>query len=299
MQLMHGDCLDLMAQIPDGSVDMIMCDLPLARQYVFNKQVGCSSGAKFKRIPLINRHISLGSIFKPSYKSDIGDFKPTSIGLWVDVVNGWIKPLVFPIGDPQVIDSVECRVKVKPIQKLLSNGITGAKVLKVARGYSGKELELVVRSVLIKVDGCSKSAFHVLSAKRFCHGFSRRPHRSTLCGSTNFCFVLIRKHAEPSLSRDFNPFFSKDSLNHVVVCQELIGYLPKSPSAFNVEPDYFNIVHFVSHLFADIGMHCNMQTACANTGREFIGIEKDAHYFSIATERIESAKLQLFAGVAA
>lgn len=28
MQLMHGDCLDLMAQIPDGSVDMIMCDLP-------------------------------------------------------------------------------------------------------------------------------------------------------------------------------------------------------------------------------------------------------------------------------
>ena len=28
MQLMHGDCLDLMAQIPDGSVDMVLCDLP-------------------------------------------------------------------------------------------------------------------------------------------------------------------------------------------------------------------------------------------------------------------------------
>lgn len=26
--LMHGDCLDLMARIPDGSVDMICCDLP-------------------------------------------------------------------------------------------------------------------------------------------------------------------------------------------------------------------------------------------------------------------------------
>lgn len=26
--LMQGDCLDLMAQIPDGSVDMILCDLP-------------------------------------------------------------------------------------------------------------------------------------------------------------------------------------------------------------------------------------------------------------------------------
>ena len=28
MKLMHGDCLELMKKIPDGSVDMILCDLP-------------------------------------------------------------------------------------------------------------------------------------------------------------------------------------------------------------------------------------------------------------------------------
>jgi len=28
MNLMHGDCLELMARIPDASVDMILCDLP-------------------------------------------------------------------------------------------------------------------------------------------------------------------------------------------------------------------------------------------------------------------------------
>ena len=28
IQLMHGDCLELMTLIPDGSVDMILCDLP-------------------------------------------------------------------------------------------------------------------------------------------------------------------------------------------------------------------------------------------------------------------------------
>jgi site-specific DNA-methyltransferase (adenine-specific) len=28
LQLLHGDCLDLMKQIPDGFVDMILCDLP-------------------------------------------------------------------------------------------------------------------------------------------------------------------------------------------------------------------------------------------------------------------------------
>lgn len=27
-QLYHGDCLELMKQLPDGSVDMILCDLP-------------------------------------------------------------------------------------------------------------------------------------------------------------------------------------------------------------------------------------------------------------------------------
>ena len=27
-ELYHGDCLELMKQLPDGSVDMILCDLP-------------------------------------------------------------------------------------------------------------------------------------------------------------------------------------------------------------------------------------------------------------------------------
>lgn len=28
VELLHGDCLELMGQIPDGSVDMVLCDLP-------------------------------------------------------------------------------------------------------------------------------------------------------------------------------------------------------------------------------------------------------------------------------
>ena len=28
MKLLHGDCLELMGEIPDGSVDMVLCDLP-------------------------------------------------------------------------------------------------------------------------------------------------------------------------------------------------------------------------------------------------------------------------------
>ena len=32
--------------------------------------------------------------------------------------------------------------------------------------------------------------------------------------------------------------------------------------------------------------------ACVNTGREFIGIEKDAHYFQVAQERIAKAQAE-------
>lgn len=28
IKLLHGDCLELMHDIPDGSIDMILCDLP-------------------------------------------------------------------------------------------------------------------------------------------------------------------------------------------------------------------------------------------------------------------------------
>ena len=28
LELWHGDCLELMKDIPDGSIDMILCDLP-------------------------------------------------------------------------------------------------------------------------------------------------------------------------------------------------------------------------------------------------------------------------------
>ena len=33
MQLLNGDCLELMADIPDGSVDLILCDLPYGTTY--------------------------------------------------------------------------------------------------------------------------------------------------------------------------------------------------------------------------------------------------------------------------
>ena len=38
VDLMHGDCLELMKQIPDKSVDMILCDLPYIYGFIKKKQ---------------------------------------------------------------------------------------------------------------------------------------------------------------------------------------------------------------------------------------------------------------------
>ena len=34
IELIHGDCLEEMKKIPDGSVDAVICDPPLAQQQV-------------------------------------------------------------------------------------------------------------------------------------------------------------------------------------------------------------------------------------------------------------------------
>lgn len=53
IQLLHGDCLELMKDIPDKSIDMILCDLPygvLDSQWD-NVIDGKKLFAEYKRIP--------------------------------------------------------------------------------------------------------------------------------------------------------------------------------------------------------------------------------------------------------
>ena len=39
MKLLNGDCLDLMKDIPDGSVDMILTDPPYGMDFQSNRRV--------------------------------------------------------------------------------------------------------------------------------------------------------------------------------------------------------------------------------------------------------------------
>ena len=90
-------------------------------------------------------------------------------------------------------------------------------------------------------------------------------------------------------------------------------HVPLASAGGTAKPSGFSAVWFnVKRRLANFAFKCNHAAsitycmgsgttgvACANTGRKFIGIEKDAGYFAIAQRRIEQAQQQLFAGVAA
>lgn len=40
-KILHGDCLELMKDIPNGSIDMILCDLQKMKKYIFCKDIIC------------------------------------------------------------------------------------------------------------------------------------------------------------------------------------------------------------------------------------------------------------------
>lgn len=60
-KLYHGDCLELMKNIPDGSVDMVLCDLPYGcTDYEWDVRIPFESlWEQYKRICKTNAPILL------------------------------------------------------------------------------------------------------------------------------------------------------------------------------------------------------------------------------------------------
>lgn len=298
MQLMHGDCLDLMAQIPDGSVDMIMCDLPLNQNRLDEQRRRCSR-RQLKRIPFNQSHVGLCSVFKPRYESDIVEFKATPVGLRVNVIYGRIEPLILSAFNPLVVDGIKCRIEVKAVQKSLPNNIAMPKVLAMTGRYSGQEFKALVGLVFTKVNGCSEPTLHVLPAKRFRHLLSIRPRSSSFCRRAYFRAVFICEYPLSAFCCYFNIVANQNTLDTVVIRAEFDSDLPERQFFGHIKPDYLNFIHKESHLFNESDCDYGIYMGQVGAHRKFIGIEKDAGYFAIAQRRIEQAQQQLFAGVAA
>lgn len=254
MNLMHGDCLELMAQIPDGSADMILCDLPYGTTNCRWDSVIPFEPlwAHYKRV--IKRNGAIVLTASQPFTSALG----ASNLAWLRYSWVWEKsrPTDF------------LNAKKKPLKGFED-------VLVFYAGYpiyNHQGTNVIDRTIKnTGTKGKARNALKANSDHAFHGAILSEDYRQTVTGYPRG----IVKFAQDS-----------EALHPTQKPVALMEYLIRT---------YTNEGETVLDNCMGSG---TTGVACVNTGREFIGIEKDAHYFSIATERIESAKLQLFAGVA-
>lgn len=243
MRLLHGDCLELMAQIPDGSVDMVLCDLPYGTTACKWDSVIPFEPlwAHYKRVIKKNGAIVLTATQPFSalvVSSNIKGFK-----------HEWIwqkeKGVGFQIA------------KYRPMQEH--------------------------ESCLVFTSNGDRVTYFPIKEMRdnpqIYSGASTKSGSSPLANIAKQSYVYVDKF--PTSIKRFKR--DKDKIHPTQKPVALMEYLIRT---------YTNEGETVLDNCMGSG---TTGVACVNTGRNFIGIEKDDKYFAIASARIEAALAELYA----
>ncbi len=245
-QLLEGDCLDLMKDIPDGSVDMILCDLPYGTTACKWDSVIPFDAlwANYKRVVKPNGAIVLTAsqpFTTALIASNMGDFKYT----WVWEKNrgsGFLdasrRPLKFH-------EDIVVFYKSQPV-------------------YNP-----------IKTQGLPNNSTGVIGSKR------SRKKSDIYFGNSDVVESDTSGQKFPKSIIRFDGI-SPTGGGRVHPTQKpvaLMEYLIRT---------YTNEGETVLDNCMGSG---TTGVACMNTGRKFIGIERDEKYFEIAKKRIEEASL--------
>lgn len=240
--LLHGDCLELMKDIPDGSVDMILCDLPYGTTACkWDSIIPFESlWQQYNRIIKDNGAIVLfgSEPFATELRhSNLKMFKYDWI--WDKVSGlGFFDCEFRPLKSHETISVFSkggCSNGSKPPMKYNPQGVIRKQVLKNTKKQS--------------------DLFHSNTEKEFISKGSNYPKS----------ILTISKSKAKSLHPTQKP-------------TALLEYLVKT---------YTNEGDTVLDNCMGSG---STGVACVRTGRKFIGMELDKHYFDVAVNRIEEAQ---------
>lgn len=250
MNLMKGDCLEMMKLIPDGSVDMVLCDLPY----------GTTACAWDAVIPFGQLWAEYERLIKPNCPIVLTASQPFTTVLaasklpWLKYSWIWVKN--HPSGFAQA--------KNKPLAAhedilVFSEGVT------VHASQSSRRMPYYPQG-LIRVDKTVKNGKR--SSERASAFMPRESHKAEyLQEFSNYPKTVLNFASEPHGS----------ALHPTQKPVALMEYLIRT---------YTNEGDTVLDNTMGSG---TTGVAAANTGREFIGIERDDKYFAIAKKRIEEA----------
>jgi len=301
IQLMHGDCLELMAQIPDGSVDMVLCDPPYGTMKDMTAKEGMAGKYKWdtalvpadflahcNRILLMNGALALFS--QEPYTARLiteahGNLPFSYRMVWVK--DHFANALVAKTAPVSYFEDV--LVFFKKYDTL---------ALHPLRDYS--------RQVLAHCGGDMKAVNAKLGHRRAEHFFYIESTQFGLCTEDTYSQLCdtfgiekqpwFKPYAEiEAINRRFNRRFNlhdgkKYKSNILQYRKDYTGHHPTQKPVALLE-DLIKTYSNEGDTVLDFTMGSGSTgVACVNTGRNFIGIEKDAGYFAIAKARIEAAQ---------
>lgn len=247
IDLRHGDCLEMMKLIPDGSVDMVLCDLPY----------GTTACAWDAVIPFEQLWAEYRRVLKPNGAVALTCSHPFTAVLAVSNLD-WLK---YGLIWEKTRATGHVHAKNKPMKKhedilVFSPGTTvHASQSSTRMTYNPQGLVKKEKPTIRKNGGATDA---VMGA--------RPSHKDVLQEYENYPTSILQ-------------FASEGSTVHPTQKPvALMEYLIRT---------YTNEGELVLDNCMGSG---TTGVACANTGRNFIGMEMDAGYFEIAKNRIEAAR---------
>lgn len=254
IELLCGDCLELMKNIPDESIDMILCDLPYGTTASsWDKEIPAKKlWEQYNRIISNNGSVLLfaSGLFEPRVMlSNIDDYKYK----WVWVKNNstnFIHSKNRPMTKHESI-LVFSKAPMGHISQLGDKRMT----------YNPQGLVLYEKKIKQ-----GNGRFGTVAGKRESHF---KPHETFIRKFTNYPTDVLTDFADLPPNKKLH---TNEKPIH------LLEYLIKT---------YTNENNTVLDNCMGSG---STGVACINTNRNFIGIELDKQYFDIAANRIAEAQ---------
>ena len=243
MQLIHGDCLEVMKDIPDGSIDAIITDPPY-------QTTSCKWDIKIPFEPMWEQ---LKRIIKPNGAIVLFGSQPFTSALVMSNPKMFKYELVWVKSRPQGFAQAPYRFMTKTENILVFSGGGCAKNASQRMVFNPQGL--IYRPKITKGKKANSSA----------HRMRKTDQVDYVSEYTNY----------PNNLLEFDSEFKTVHPTQKPVA--LIEYLIKT---------YTNEGETVLDFTIGSG---TTAVACINTGRNFIGIEKDEKYFDIAQKRVDEA----------
>lgn len=314
VDLKQGDCLELMKDIPDGSVDLVLCDPPYGTMDTDGgRKIGIHGWDN--RIPTIPMFTELSRILRPNGKAVLFGQEPYTSELITSAVPslpfsyraiwkkdsfgnclGANKNMVSYFEDILILSKVHPKHDFKGVHplrpyfaKILNFiGFSSCKDVNNALGHRRAEHAFYINSTQFSL--CTEKTYRELIGKFHIDemtGFVQFEELQKI--DTEYRTDLINRMNSqyPSI---FNLWEGgKSKPNVLEYPKDMDGFHPTQKPVALLE-DLIKTFSNPDDVVFDFAMGSGSTgVACVNTGRRFIGMELDPGYFEIAQKRIEEA----------